>query len=536
MKRIFARCIGSFMLAVASYIWFPGSTHAQIEWIGLPDPPNVQATMELVQVCKNGITMGFYTVGPHAVNENGDQMGWDISFDRGDGNLLIFEYPLWLSEREIPLQRGDLTFPHERFLTLLWGRPVQMEQLDMCVAGAGTGFCATKLPLENCLIAPELVVDIVQIGPQDTTPMVSEQLVYEVWAYDSSIGTVNGTGIETVVMTILDHTNGQAVFATEPITASTTLTATQFCAFSDACGAWDFAENDYTWPNGTPIENGRYTLRAEARTPEDRRKIVQVPIEISGVPNAVSPVPSAVYIHIPAGEFIMGSEEGANDEKPIHAVELDEFWIMETEVTNAQYAACIEANVCTEPNNVRWRDPALANHPVTGITWEQANTYATWGGGRLPTEAEWEKAARGTDGRSYPWGNENPTVEHTNFRFVTGATAPVGTYPAGVSPYGVLDMAGNVEEWVADWYADDYYATSPRQNPQGPESGLLRVLRGGSFKHNPLQIRSAARYKALPDSRFDTVGFRVALSEPPGGVQGFFPGWYAHMDRFALLE
>jgi serine/threonine-protein kinase len=208
----------------------------------------------------------------------------------------------------------------------------------------------------------------------------------------------------------------------------------------------------------------------------------------------------------------MGSEEGDDDAQPAHAVTLSGYWIMQTEVTNGQYKLCVDAGVCTAPANDRWNQDDFREHPVTEVNWQQANDYALWAGGRLPTEAEWETAARGTDGRIYPWGNELPSEDQLNYDFSTGDTRPVGSYPDGVSPYGVLDMAGNVEEWVADWYADDYYANSPAENPTGPEDGEQRVFRGGSYFTNRQVVRSIHREKATPDSHFSSLGFRVAIS------------------------
>lgn len=213
---------------------------------------------------------------------------------------------------------------------------------------------------------------------------------------------------------------------------------------------------------------------------------------------------------VPAGVFTMGST-AVRDEQPEHSVELDSFWIMRTEVTNAQYERCVAANVCTPPHNERWRDTAYADHPVTDVDWNQAKLYALWVGGRLPSEAEWEKAARGADGRTYPWGDKTPTDQQLNFQFTNEGTTPVGSYPDGASPYGVLDLAGNVEEWVGDWYAGDYYARSPERNPRGPVSGVFRGVRGGSFNSNRRDVRTTARGRALPDTAFPSVGLRVVL-------------------------
>jgi formylglycine-generating enzyme required for sulfatase activity len=227
----------------------------------------------------------------------------------------------------------------------------------------------------------------------------------------------------------------------------------------------------------------------------------------------INSVDSAVYVYTPAGEFTMGSSAGNQDEQPIHKVTLDGFWIMQTEVTNDQYRRCVDDGACTPPDDERWNDPAYAAHPVVNVEWEDANRYAVWAGGRLPTEAEWEKAARGTEAFAYPWGEEIPTPELLNYDYMAGDTQPVGSYPAGASPYGVHDMAGNVEEWVADWYSNDYYSTSPIDNPKGPQTGVLRVLRGGSYKSSRADVRTTVRGKTLPNAHYPNVGFRVVASE-----------------------
>ena len=200
------------------------------------------------------------------------------------------------------------------------------------------------------------------------------------------------------------------------------------------------------------------------------------------------------WVTVPAGEFTMGSND-YGDEQPIHQVYLSEYQIARHPVTNAQYELFVKANSYAAPNH--WENgkipPGKENHPVVNVTWEDAQAFCTWAGVRLPTEAEWEKAARGTDGRKYPWGNEPPTMELCNFNRNVGDTTPIGSYPKGASPYGVLDMAGNVWEWVNDWYDGSYYSQSPSVNPQGPASGTRRVLRGGAWNYGDNYVRSAVR-------------------------------------------
>jgi serine/threonine-protein kinase len=212
-------------------------------------------------------------------------------------------------------------------------------------------------------------------------------------------------------------------------------------------------------------------------------------------------------VYVPAGEFEMGSTEG--NEQPAHIVALDSFWIDRTEVTNAQYQQCVQTGTCAEPHCY---DPNLnaPDQPVMCIDWDQAQTYCEWAGARLPTEAEWEYAARGPDGHTYPWGDDAPGHEWANF--IEGPvywTTPVGSLPDGASWCGALDMAGNVEEWVADWYGD--YAPDRQENPTGPPSGEYRVLRGGSWWDQASNMRSTRRspVPAASDPS-NLVGFRCA--------------------------
>jgi formylglycine-generating enzyme required for sulfatase activity len=242
-------------------------------------------------------------------------------------------------------------------------------------------------------------------------------------------------------------------------------------------------------------------------------------------------------IYIPAGEFLMGSKETDlsapqgltglrwapnENEKPQHTVYLDAFWIDKTEVTNQQYQLCMDAGVCSGPglksDLISFEKGKLGKsryqqYPVVFISWQDAVTYCSWAGRRLPTEAEWEKAGRGTEGSIFPWGDQAPA---SGLVYMTSRNLqPVGSYPAGASPYGVLDMAGGVTEWVADWYSDTYFKNSPASNPTGPASGEQHVLKGlGSSNILPFAYRAAYRqsYVERPNQN-DYIGFRCARTD-----------------------
>ncbi len=247
--------------------------------------------------------------------------------------------------------------------------------------------------------------------------------------------------------------------------------------------------------------------------------------------------PTSEEVLVLTGQFLMGCKEdwAANlgwkcdtDATPIHAVYLNAFYIDRTEVTNAQYAACVAARACSSPlisesatRSDYYTNPAYANYPVIHVNWERADTYCRWAGKRLPTEAEWEKAARGTDLRPFAWGN-GLTCDRANVRvdethLCVGDTMPVGSYPSGASPYGVLDMTGNVIEWVSDIYARHYYQLSPYYNPQGPglDSGRGHLVRGGSFMDDG---GGSVTWNRMDDGTDETVkiGFRCARSAGPG--------------------
>jgi formylglycine-generating enzyme required for sulfatase activity len=200
------------------------------------------------------------------------------------------------------------------------------------------------------------------------------------------------------------------------------------------------------------------------------------------------------------------------DEFPLHKVYMESFWIDRTEVTNALYIQCMHAGECTPPaRSIYYLQAGYANHPIIGVSWDQAVAYCGWVGRRLPSEAEWEKAARGIDERIYPWGNQPPTAELLNFNHHVNETSPVGSFPAGASPYGALDMAGNAWEWTLDGYSPEYYSDSPTQNPISDSPVNRRVLRGGNWDSDEEGVRSANRFWAFP-GRNDTDGFRCAKS------------------------
>ena len=224
--------------------------------------------------------------------------------------------------------------------------------------------------------------------------------------------------------------------------------------------------------------------------------------------------------YVPAGVFTMGHDDAWEGQKPAHEVALDAFWVDETEVTNRMYALCAQAGDCRPPEDITsytrdqyYLDAQYAEYPVVRVSWRDANDYCRWAGRSLPSEAQWEKAARGTDRRLYPWGNQSPDQDLLNNSAVSFLedTVQVGSYPTGTSPYGALDVAGNVWEWTADWF--DAY---PGGDPQASENfgKTYRVLRGGSFVD---AADATTRYHNYPELRNYDIGFRCVLTASRDG-------------------
>lgn len=264
---------------------------------------------------------------------------------------------------------------------------------------------------------------------------------------------------------------------------------------------------------------------------------------------------SGDMVLVPAGEFTMGAsveQGGLPDEQPMRLVYLGAFWIDRYEVTNATYWQFVQATDYQAPANpsanlTLWEQnrplPGIEQHPVVNVSWLDAVAFCRWANKRLPTEAEWEKAARGIDGRTYPWGNEwsidkansasywaGKTVQFANSAeweafWIKGLgaeiskakglkgeilTLPVGSFPGGASPYGALDMAGNAAEWVQDWYNPNHYRSASLTNPQGPERGAIKAMRGGSWLKPAISLRTSDRDWGTMDSRPSGTGFRCA--------------------------
>jgi formylglycine-generating enzyme required for sulfatase activity len=273
-----------------------------------------------------------------------------------------------------------------------------------------------------------------------------------------------------------------------------------------------------------------YTPPAIEDDPGGIADIVEIPgqpdidIALSGRQGAAG-IPEGMIL-IPAGEFVMGTESEFKNEKPRREVFLDAYYIDKNEVTNADYKEFVDATGRQAPKMdafwaapLNWRNGTYpqgrGDHPVVLVNWNDAEAYAKWAGKRLPTEAEWEKAARGTDGRKWPWGNAWDRNKCNTAESFFNSTQPVSSFPEDKSPYGVLNMAGNVSEWTADWYSEKYYSKEENRNPHGPSEkeakGKTRVARGGAWDSNIASYaRTSIRHYFLPKSKNASLGFRCA--------------------------
>lgn len=288
-------------------------------------------------------------------------------------------------------------------------------------------------------------------------------------------------------------------------------------------------------PTNTPLPT-HTPLPTNTPMPTFTPVLVNEPIAL-----AINEIDSAEIVFVPEGPFTMGTDPDTDKyywgaEAPQHRVNLDAFWIYRTEVTNGMYQACVADKACPKPDYAQgvttdeyYGNPDYDNYPVIYVTYTHALAYCVWAGGKLPTEAQWEKAARGDDGRLFPWGNEVPTDDKVNLcdANCAGSTervpsihdgypgpAPVGSYPQGASPYGAYDMAGNVWEWVFDWFNPLYYNSSPVDNPRGPASGTTRTFRGGGWNNEISGVRTVVRSSMSPNKSLNGLGFRCVVENP----------------------
>src|SRR5512143_2402011 len=271
-------------------------------------------------------------------------------------------------------------------------------------------------------------------------------------------------------------------------------------------------------PATTPVPTtAPTTVPTVAPPPEATQPPTLVPVTLAG-PQAGTTmlwIDGSQLAYVPPGDFVMGMGIGNTPQK---TVMLDGYWISATDVTNKMYAQCVATGNCAAPaqevGTPVYTNADYGDYPVVGVTWDMAANYCQWAQASLPTEAQWEKAARGQNSTVYPWGNDNPGCDLLNYVGCLGHTSGVNDYPAGRSPYGLLDMAGNVFQWVNDFYAEQYYQSMPPQNPTGPTSGDSHVVRGSGFETEAAQLQSAVRHFGAPAYHSRDLGFRCAVTQP----------------------
>jgi formylglycine-generating enzyme len=272
-------------------------------------------------------------------------------------------------------------------------------------------------------------------------------------------------------------------------------------------------------------------LQGPSLEPPTRVPTLQ-PINLAGPP-AGTPmlwVDGSILVHVPGGNFIMGD---GGDDNPIHTVGLSSFWIYRTKVTNRMYSICLAAGECALPLDEAavkaLSDPVKRDFPVVNLDWQQADTYCRFVEGHLPTEAQWEKTARGPTGHIYPWGDAAPACDLLNFKDCVGEKSDVFDHLAGKSYYDALDLSGNVFEWVADWYTPGYYERAPGVDPLGPEIGQVRSVRSSGYNSETSMVSSARRFYLKPDEHRLDLGFRCVVENPaqyePFCEQVFIPGY-----------
>ncbi|HOU13085.1 MAG TPA: SUMF1/EgtB/PvdO family nonheme iron enzyme [Anaerolineae bacterium] len=367
---------------------------------------------------------------------------------------------------------------------------------------------ASRAPQEHPPVKAETPAHVEreqQPAPSRPMPPVRRLPSWLWWAGGGGLVLLIGIVLVAVVLPALQ---GPSVTPTLEPASAPTQTATVATATSE--------------PSPTPTETVSVATPDVEPTPSSAPEPTPLPDN-----TWLRPADDMIMVYVPAGTFQMGSEEGDEDEKPVHTVTLDGFWIDRNEVMNVQYAVCVNVGKCTAPTvcdtgTPTYQNPGMEDHPVVCVSWEDARAYCAWAGGRLPTEAEWEYAARGPEGNLYPWGN---TFDDTLVNFCDincqephavktaddgyAQTAPVVSNDDNKSWCGAFDMAGNVWEWVADRYGP--YPSEPQTNPKGPSEGDYRVMRGGAWSTSYWGVRSTFRFKDMPAGRDDFLGFRCVV-------------------------